>query len=319
MILAGESRLSSSFRSIFGQDQACALLLSAFLEKRVPHAYLFAGPDGVGKRTAALQWAKVLNCTAPLSSVEACETCVSCRKVHSLSHPDVLHVDFRFQAVFLKEPVEKQKGLKIDTIREMERVLRLKPMEGAAKVALVEPADRLLDAAANALLKILEEPPPATHIVLLAVDANRLLGTLRSRCQWVRFKSLPAAAIAAHLRERAGAPAERAEDAALRSEGSLGRALALLDEEEGVSFDWEKAPLSELMSWCEQFHNPRLGREAAETFLRRLLARGRQSLAGGGSRDEVGRVLGALHQLKSNVSPQLILETLLLRLRYQRK
>jgi DNA polymerase III subunit delta' len=307
-----------SFKGVVGQDQACRVLASGLESGRAPHAYLFAGPEGVGKRTAALRWAMALNCGAARGA-EACGQCVSCRKIAEGTHPDVISVGFEFQARLLDEPADKQKTIKIDTLREMERALRLKPQEGRAKVALLDPADRLGEDAAHALLKILEEPPPGTHLVLLAQDPGQVLGTLRSRCQWVRFRPLPAELLADRLSaERPGEPEEKVRAAALAAEGSMGRALELLEGEEALPFDWETSPLSELLAWTEQFRG-RQGREAAEDFLRRLLARFQGDLPRGGAPAKPRRVLEALEKIKRNVSPQLALEVLLLKLRWEMK
>ncbi len=312
-----------AFKSILGQGQAIEVLSSALKNKRVPHAYLFVGPEGTGKRTAALKWAMVLNCRKPVSETEACEVCPSCAKVAAGNHPDVLQINFAYQAMVLKEPLEKQRVLKIGTIREMEHTLRLKPMEGRVKVAILDPADKLVEEAAHALLKILEEPPALTHLALLTLDAGQMLGTIRSRCQWVRFRPLPQSTVEqVLLRDRLGMTEEDARRAALQSEGSLSRAIAFLEEDQLETFDWESAPLSELMNWCEQFHN-KTGRAAAEIFLRRLLARFQSELyanAADAALREIAsqnakRALQALRQLKQYVSPQLILEVMLLKIR----
>ncbi|HRY29208.1 MAG TPA: DNA polymerase III subunit delta' [Elusimicrobiota bacterium] len=322
----------TSFESVFGQEAACEILLSALRAVRVPHAYLFAGPEGVGKRTAALQWAKTLNCLSPVSPVRACGACGSCRKISALNHPDVLWVNFEYQAHVLEEPVEKQRILKINTVREMIQTLHLKPLEGRVKVAVVDPADRLGADAAHALLKVLEEPPPQTHLILLAQDPSQLLGTIRSRCQWVRFRPLATELLATYLTARA--PDRSPEDIsalAAQAEGSLSRALEILEQGAEMDFDWETAPLSELLLWCEQFRGRGSHRDEekggesspvrrAEDFLRRLLARLELELRrGAGDPEKVRRVLEALHQLKQNVSPQLVLEVLLLKSRRQRR
>jgi DNA polymerase III delta' subunit len=311
----------TGFSGILGQERACQGLLSALRSRRVPHAYLFAGPDGVGKRTVARQWIKMLNCERPASDVEPCESCAGCRKVESLTHPDVLWVDFAFQAALLKEPVEKQKALKIDTVREMEKILQLKPLEGRVKVACLSPAEHLVEAAAHALLKILEEPPPKTHLILIAQDPGQILGTLRSRCQWVRFRPLAAESIATHLLNRVDHPTEaEARAAAFQAEGSLSRALEILSGAEELSFAWDAAPLPELLRWCEQFQNPRLGREAAARFLRRLLALFQSELHQGlRPAEDARRVLDALQQIRQNVTPSLVLQVLLLKLRRGKK
>lgn len=314
----------TSFRGLRGQPGAVRILSSALASGRVPHAYLFVGSDGVGKRTAFRKWTQTLLCEAPLSPATACEECASCRRAGAGRHPDIFQADFETQAALLKEPLEKQRALKIDTVREMEKAMRLKPLEGKVKIALLDPADKLVDAAAHALLKILEEPPPGTHLVLLAASAEQMLGTIRSRCQVVRFRPLPAEDLSAVLEERmaAGEPLDRDRlPAAVRAaEGSVGRALEILAETEALDFDWESAPLSELLAWCDQFGSPRLGRDAAADFLARLIARFREeSLEGARPPADAARALKALQRVRGFVSPSLALQALLLTLRREKK
>ena len=312
------------FRDLRGQGAAADTLSSALAAARVPHAYLFVGPDGVGKRTAFLKWCQALLCTAPLEPAVPCGDCPACRKAAGSNHPDVFRAGFQTQAALLKEPVEKQKSIKIDTVREMEKALRFKPLEGRVKIALVDPADDLVEAAAHALLKILEEPPPATHLVLLATDASKLLDTIRSRCQVVRFRPLSREDLLAVLEDRAGRgePLDRSrfDEAVRAAEGSVGRALEILSETESLDFDWEAAPLSELLAWCDQFGRPRLGREAAADVLRRLLARFREeALDGRRPPEDMDRALAALTRVRRFASPSLALTALFLRLRRERK
>lgn len=309
-----------SFHEIFGQANAVGQLTQSLNAGRAPHAYLFAGPGGVGKRATARAWARVLLCASPVGPSEACGLCAACRKVTAGGHPDLLWVDFDFQARFLEEEPAKQRSLKIATVREMERLLRLKPMEAARKVAVLDPAEKLVEEAAHALLKILEEPPPHTHLALLCEDPSQILGTLRSRCQTVRFGTLPAPDVAAWLVKTAGLPPEDAQDVARRSEGSLAKARSLAAAGEDDGLDWESASLSELMAFCETFQRSKDGRAAAENFLRRLLAQFQDGArAGRRTPADLQAALDALHQLKQNVSPQLTVEVLLLNLRWAKR
>ncbi len=291
--------------------------MSALEAGRVPHAYLFVGPEGVGKRAAARAWAQILLCEAPLSPVRACGECAGCRKVAAGGHPDLLWINFERQAALAKEPVEKQKSIKIDTVRQMEHSLRLKPLEGRVKIAVLDPADALVDAAAHALLKILEEPPPATHLVLIACDAATLLPTLRSRCQKVRFRPLAQNILAELLLTiKPGLSEAEARAAAAGAEGSVSRAAARADGGEPLDFDWAGATLSELLAWCEGFGNPRLGRSAAERFLESLLGVFQEGLRGGRApAEDLQVILTALHRLRQNAHITLVLQTLLLTLR----
>lgn len=303
--------------SLRGQEGAWGLLTAALEAGRVPHAYLFVGPEGTGKHTAALAWAQILLCARPETRTTACGVCVACQKVQAGAHPDLLEVGFARQAALLKEPVEKQKSLKIDTLRDMERLLRFRPVEGRVKVALLDPADELVDAAAHALLKILEEPPPDTHLVLIVREATALLPTLRSRCQWVRFRPLAQGPLTDILRAlRPDLTEEDLSRAVAGAEGSAALALKRAEGVEALGFSWETAALSELLSWCEGFGNPRLGRTAAERFLEGLLADLRKKLRTGASdREEVWQALTALHRLRQNAQVTLVLQSLLLTLR----
>ena len=300
-----------------GQEAALGVLASALTSSRVPHAYLFVGPEGVGKAKAARLWAQILLCEAPVSPVQACGQCVGCRKAVAGGHPDLLSVDFERQAALLKEPLEKQKSIKIDTVREMEHTLRLKPSEARVKVALLDPADALVDAAAHALLKILEEPPAATHLVLIAREATALLPTIRSRCHLVRFRPLDQVTLAEIVRGlKPGVSEAETRTAATVAEGSVARALAAIDGSGALDFDWTSVPLSELLAWCEGFGNPRLGRSAAERLVESLMAREQESLRRGeGSAEALRESLTALHRLRQNAHVTLTLQTLLLGLR----
>lgn len=307
----------SALQEVVGQAAAVGQLAASIHAGRVPHAYLFTGPAGVGKKTAARAWAKILFCQNPVSPTVPCGTCPACHKVDSGGHPDLLWVDFARQAALLKETVDKQKTLKIATVREMEHALRMRPMEGRVKVAILTPADALGDDAAHALLKIVEEPPPGTHIVLIATEAGSLLPTIRSRCQRVRFRPLAADVVKDLLaRDHGHRPVAEIEQAARASDGSVERAKALLEEGAGLDFDWAGCPLSELLAWCEGFQNPRLGRTAAERFLETLIAQFQgDARAGQRSPEELERVFQSLTRLRQNASVSLTMQHLFIHLR----
>lgn len=166
---------------IRGQDRVIELLRRAIAQDRVAHAYLFCGPDGVGKMTTALALTLALECTA--APGEGCGQCNACEKVAAGIHPDV-------------QVLERQGAAKIipiETIRtQVIPRLGSPPHEGAARVFLVEEANALPGASANALLKTLEEPPPRTHFLLCTTAPDQLLPTIRSRCQRVTFAALGA-------------------------------------------------------------------------------------------------------------------------------
>jgi DNA polymerase-3 subunit delta' len=203
------------FSRIQGQDSAVATLRNALTHDRLAHAYLFIGPAGVGKKQTALALAQVLLCDD--QSRRGCDTCSSCALVRAGSHPDM---------VFVTLETGKQ-SVGIDQIRELQRLLGLRPVRGRKKIALLDDAHLLNAAAQSALLKMLEEPPGDALLVLLTVNAATLSRPLLSRCQQVRFSPLPVAVIEDLLVQEHGKDSTTAHALALFSQGSIGRALAL--------------------------------------------------------------------------------------------
>lgn len=220
---------------IAGQKRAIGLLRSALAQGRVHHAWLFTGPEGVGKETAALGFAQALLCESP-SEGEACGACAGCRKAEKGHHPDLLRVMPEALAVerglLAREDVARtpSRELKIEQIRGLEAQLGVSPVEGTRRVVLLVGADSMNVAAQNAFLKTLEEPPAGTHIVLVAEAGDRLLPTIRSRCVRVPFAPLSLAYVAERLVAERGMAEEEARLLAAMAGGSLGRALALTPE-----------------------------------------------------------------------------------------
>mgnify|MGYP005834132161 CR=1 FL=1 len=176
--------------------------------------------EGVGKRTTARALAMAVNCAAGEEAVGPlpCGDCGPCRRIAVGSHPDVL----------VLEPAGRE--FRIDQVRELCRELALKPYEGRHRVALIAGAERMTPHAANALLKVLEEPPERTLLVLTAPQAADLLPTIVSRCRQLRFKPLAARHLAAILERAHGVPAAKAVAVAATAGGSVTRALAMLRE-----------------------------------------------------------------------------------------
>jgi DNA polymerase-3 subunit delta' len=192
---------------------------------RMGHAYLFAGPAGVGKKLFAFELAKTLLCERlPASSpakgnasdFAACDQCSSCLLVDAGTHPDLL---------FACRPEEKVE-FPISVMRELLVQLALKPARGGRKIAIIDDADDFNEEAANCLLKTLEEPPPKSLLILIATDAERQLPTILSRCQVVPFAPVPAAQVVEFLREHE-IESQMAERLARISSGSPGLALEL--------------------------------------------------------------------------------------------
>jgi DNA polymerase-3 subunit delta' len=222
------------FEGIIGHDFQKNILKRAARDNMASHSYLYVGPDGVGKKLMALQFAKLLNCLGSTNSPdEGCE-CSSCRKIDKGIHPDVVLIEFT-----------GVKNIKVDQVREeIEEKLYLRPFEGRYKIVIVDEAERMNHNAQNAFLKTLEEPPRDSVIILLSSRPESLLPTLRSRCQTVVFNPLPEEIVAGLLTERGGMSTEEAVLYAKLSGGSIGKALGF-DKE---MMEWRKDLLTGLVS-----------------------------------------------------------------------
>jgi len=198
-----------TFNSIIGHERQKNILRHALKSHRVAHAYLFEGPDGVGKRLVALALARALLC----ETNQGCGDCTACRKVDHNNHPDVHLLDSEGNII------------KIDQVRALQQQLSLRPLEGRYRICLIDGAEQLNPAAANALLKTLEEPQPQTVIILLSSQPESLLVTIRSRCQRLPFQRLPKKQLAEILAERLELSATEAAVLAALSEGSFKKAL----------------------------------------------------------------------------------------------
>ena len=185
--------------TVAGQDTAVESLRRALAGGRTHHAYLFEGPEGVGKERAAFGLAQALVCTDSTASGSACGTCSACsRAVPKESGGLALHPDVIVLGRGLYEPAQigrktpESKELSIDQVRTLVLArAAFPPHEGRAKVFVVRAADELSVSAANALLKTLEEPGNATHFILLTSRKAALLSTIRSRTLALRFGPLP--------------------------------------------------------------------------------------------------------------------------------
>jgi len=210
------------FRDILGQERVLGYLKAALSGGRLAHAYLFLGPEGVGKESVARALAAALNCADPREDGDACGQCPSCKRLAAGTNPDFL--------VIRPTSRDRPPKVKIDQIRELRRLTAYPPVAGGWRVALIKPGDQMKDEAVNALLKTLEEPP-AQHLLILTagVEAD-LFPTVVSRCQKLAFTPLPYPLITEELTRRGLSPTQATLLAAL-SGGSLGRALALEPED----------------------------------------------------------------------------------------
>lgn len=172
------------------------MLTGAMARDRVAASYLFAGEEGIGKRLTALNFAKALNCAAPVAlgggGHDACDRCASCVKMDAGAHPDLTVVE-------ADGPM-----IKVDAIRALEETLSFRSLEGGMKAVIIDNAERMNAEAANAFLKTLEEPAPGTLIVLVSSAPDRLPLTIRSRCSRVNFRPLPPEGCRAVIGDRVG-------------------------------------------------------------------------------------------------------------------
>lgn len=206
-----------SFTRLSGHDKAKRLLSRTLAADRIPHAYIFRGPGGVGKKLFARGLAAVLNCRNR-HGVEPCGGCSSCKKFMSMNHPDFL-------------VIRPEKGvIKIDQIRRLSQELTYPPYESKIRVVVLEDVQTMRREAANSLLKTLEEPPENNVLILTADSSQEILATLISRCQVVPFAGLSMADTAAILVARGVTP-DAAPLLARLSEGSPGKALLFQDSD----------------------------------------------------------------------------------------
>ncbi|MBL7068408.1 MAG: DNA polymerase III subunit delta' [Candidatus Omnitrophica bacterium] len=218
-----------SFKDIRLQDKAVEFLKRSIETERLPHSLLFFGPEAVGKKLAALNLAKTLNCEMK-KPLDCCDSCLSCSKINNLNHPDVTWI----------EPEGSGNKIKIEKIRAMKEAIALKPLEGRVKFFIIERAHLLADEAANSMLKTLEEPPKDSIIILITDDINRIFPTLRSRCQWVLFSASRPADIRRFLIDKYNLPQKDANFLSHFSGGRIGRAIAMRDE---GSLQWKNEVL----------------------------------------------------------------------------
>lgn len=200
-------------KEIVGHKQAVRMLNKAVSSGRVAHAYLFAGPAGVGKETTAISFARALLCSYPVEG-DACGSCRDCRQLCSGNHPDF----------YLVEP--SGLSIRIEQVREIQRRIPYRSYQGGRKICLIRQAEAMTAEAANCILKTLEEPPEGTVFILLSARSQVLLPTILSRCQTIYFRALPVPDLIWGLVNLEGVPEGSARLYAALSDGSMGRALS---------------------------------------------------------------------------------------------
>ncbi|MEK6236862.1 MAG: DNA polymerase III subunit delta' [Planctomycetales bacterium] len=221
-----------SWLGLHGHDGVVERFRTALSQGRLGSAFLFVGPEGIGKRRFALQLAQSLLCrTVPATELNPCGTCPGCRQAIAQTHPDLILVAKPPDKNVL--PISLLIGSKENRMREgLCYEITHKPFLGDRKIAILDDADALNLEAANSLLKTLEEPPPGSMLILIGTSEDRQLPTIRSRSQIIRFRPLSDELVANLLMEHGDATSrDEAERWASHSEGSLSRAKELQSEE----------------------------------------------------------------------------------------
>ncbi len=205
--------------NLIGHEWAVDMLKQHLLRGAARHAYLFSGPPGLGRRTLALRFAQALNCPQPIAPGEPCGTCRDCRQIEAAQHPDLSIVQ-----------AESEGGtLKVEWVREVRRLLALKPYQSKYRVALFLRFQEANDSASNALLKTLEEAPAHAVLMLTADAPEQLLPTIVSRCEVLRLRPLKIEVLQRGLENR-GIESGMARLLAHVSGGRPGYALRLADD-----------------------------------------------------------------------------------------
>lgn len=330
--------------TVFGHAEVISQLAAGIDKGLAHHAYLFTGPPRTGKKLAAHDLARALNCEA---SQVPCGTCVPCERIAGSKHADVQLVDL----VNRQEEPGVRTAILVEEIDAIQHAAALPPFEGRARVFIIDGAEFLTTGAANRLLKILEEPPPAVVFILLAGSLEKVLPTVASRCRHFEFRLGPRSELADYLVQTVGADMEEAGLLARLSRGRTGWAIeAVRDERFRADYFTRRdnmlalfdAGYEERFSWAESV----AARFARNRFdvqdeLGELLVLARDILLAGFNRkdyiinqdrlEQISRVSGvydpgelidfikavqaAGEQLNSNVNPRLVLENAVLLLK----
>jgi DNA polymerase-3 subunit delta' len=220
------------FASIRGHRESLRLLSLAVSRGTLPPSLLFAGAEGVGKLAVAVALAQAMNCERPVSqpvaplAMDACGSCPTCARI-ARAEARLREGVLSALDCFIALVPDEKRSIKVDPTRAFIERTGYRPLDGRRRLAVVDEAEQLEVSAQNALLKVLEEPPPGTAFVLVTSRPDALLPTIRSRCPRVRFGTLSSAEVAAVLEQRHGMSEAAARAAAALGAGSPGAALSL--------------------------------------------------------------------------------------------
>ena len=298
-----------AFKEIKGQTEIIDFFRNCVNRQRLAHAYLFLGPDAPSKALLAKNLAKLLNCEAPERKegllFDCCQRCPSCRKIDNLNHPDVHWISFG-----------GQKKISIDQVRLLQKEISLKPYQGRFKIFIIEQAQRMSEQAANSLLKILEEPPEYSLIILSAPDRSGLLETIISRSQIVKFSA------------DVQAPSPHQERIKEKRRGLLNRLMQFKPYQgyaEAFSIKDKKelnAEMEYLLFWFRDLIFYRLGLDRSKLINQDKFAEIKQQASEYKSADleEIIEQIDYTYKLlEQNVSPKIALETMTRRIAKCRK
>ena len=211
-----------SFSEIVGHEQIKEHMQAAIRDKKPFHAYLFQGEEGVGKEALARTFAAGLQCQSE-SADKPCKECVSCRQMESGNQPDVIWV------------TREKASLGGDEIREqLCNTMDIKPFSSPYKIYLVPEAEKMTEAAQNALLKTIEEPPEYGIVILMTSNISALLPTIQSRCLTMEFRPLSTAVVESYVKEHCQVPDYQARASAAFAQGNLGKAMRYAKSEDFI-------------------------------------------------------------------------------------
>ncbi|HIE30619.1 TPA: DNA polymerase III subunit delta' [Candidatus Poribacteria bacterium] len=256
------------FNQVIGHQKNIELLQNILRTNKIAAAYLFAGPPNIGKEFVAINFAKALNClegsVRHFPYADACDKCLSCRKIDDGNHPDVRII--RPEGAWMK----------IDQIRLLQRQISRRPLEGRYKVYILTDVERMNLPAANSFLKTLEEPPGASVLILLTSNYNALLPTIRSRCQLIRFFPIPKTVLQNQLIEKLKVTETKAKQITLLSGGRVGKALELakeeyIDAESTIPDILNRPQIIEIFKIAEELNNQPETLDILLTWLRDML------------------------------------------------
>ena len=211
-----------SFSEIVGHEQIKEHMQAAIRDKKPFHAYLFQGEEGVGKEALARTFAAGLQCQSE-SADKPCKECVSCRQMESGNQPDVIWV------------TREKASLGVDEIREqLCNTMDIKPFSSPYKIYLVPEAEKMTEAAQNALLKTIEEPPEYGVVILMTSNISAILPTIQSRCLTMEFRPLSTAVVESYVKEHCQVPDYQARASAAFAQGNLGKAMRYAKSEDFI-------------------------------------------------------------------------------------